>query len=118
MDEFKSNINQFINCDNTIKNYNERICAMREQKESYGNRIMSFMNSNNMSNTKLQLDKYNSTLKIGLHTQQESISYSFLLETFTEYFSSKEQAEHLLGVIKEKRGKKPKQVLVRNIYKK
>ena len=118
MNEFKNDISQFINCDNIIREYNEKIAAMREQKESYSNRIMSFMNANNMKDTKLQLNKYSSTLKMGIHTQQENMSYNFLYNIFTDYFKSTQQAEHLINYIKDKREKKPKRVLVRNIYKK
>ena len=117
MQEFKNDIILFIKCDNIVKSFNEKASAMREQRDSYSVRIMSFMRQNDMNETKLQLPRYNSTLKMGNHMTQESISYQFLYKTFLEYFRDEKQAEQLLLYIKEKRKKEPKCVLVRNILK-
>jgi len=117
MDEFKNDIKLYIKCDNVIKEFNEKAAAMREQRGSYSIRIMRFMNEHEMGETKLSLPRFNSTLKIGNHSNQESLSYSFLYNTFINYFGDPVQAENLLNYIKESRKKEQKHVLVRNTLK-
>ena len=117
MEEFKHDIKLFIKCDNVIKEFNEKASAMREQRDSYSIRIMRFMSENEMSSTKLSLPRFNSTLKIGTHSNQESLSYTFLYKTFINYYGDPTQAENLLNYIKETRKKEIKNVLVRNTLK-
>ena len=114
MEEFKKDIELFIKCDNVIKNFNLKVSAMREQRESYSTRIMKFMKEKEITDTKLQLPRFNSTLKIGKHTNQENISYTFLYSTFINYFGDPIKAEQLLNYIKESRKKEEKFTLVRN----
>jgi len=116
MDEFKKDITLYIKCDSMIREFNEKSTAMREQRDSYSHRIMSFMNKNNMNDTRINLA--NCSLKIGNHTNQETLSYQFLHRTFLEYFNGdRHRTEQLLMFIKESRTKENKQVLVRNLFK-
>ena len=117
MDEFKNDIKLYLKCDNIIKEFNEKVTAMREQRESYSNRIMKFMNEHDMTKTKLELPRYNSTLKISYQTNQESLSYHFLYNIFVKYFGDSSQADHLLNYIKDSRKKEQKNVLIRNLFK-
>lgn len=117
MNEFKNDIKLYIKCDNVVKTFNEKATAMREQRESYSNRIMKFMTEHNMNGTKLELPMFNSTLKMSKHTQLSPLNYNFLLNTFTKYFGDKEQAQDLLNYIKESRSKDIKYTLSRNVLK-
>ena len=117
MDEFKNDIRLYIKCDNIVKEFNEKSAAMREQRDTYSTRVMKFMDTHEMGETKLSLPRFNSTLKIGKHSNQESLSYTFLYNTFINYFGDPTQAENLLNYIKETRKKEQKCVLVRNILK-
>ena len=118
MEEFKNDITLYIKCDNLIRDFNERSTAMREQRESYSNRIMSYMSQHDLEDTKLDLKRYKSTIRMSTHTNQETMSYQFLQKTFTEYFGDKNQAENLIRYLKQSRTKEQKKVLVRNIIKK
>lgn len=117
MNEFKNDITLFIKCDNLVKSFNEKATAMREQRDTYSNRIMSFMNENKLQDTKLELPRFNSTLRIAKHSQQETLSYNFLHKTFIKYFRDRNEADKLLLYIREQRRKEMKSILTRNEYK-
>ena len=114
MEEFKKDIELFVKCDNIIKDFNQKMSAMREQRETYSIRIMKFMKDKEITDTKLQLPRFNSTLKIGKHMNQENLSYTFLYNTFINYFGNPIKAEELLQFIKESRKKEDKFTLIRN----
>ena len=102
---------QWIQCDDKIKEYNEKCKSVRQIKENLGTEILENLNLsdfNEQTIDKQALPKFNiETLQTSLVTQvsntYESYTNKFYKKCFTEFLGSEEKADELIKFMKSKR---------------
>ena len=102
---------QWIQCDDKIKEYNEKCKSVRQIKENLGTEILENLNLsdfNEQTIDKQALPKFNiEALQTSLVTQvsntYESYTNKFYKECFTEFLGSEEKADELIKFMKGKR---------------
>jgi len=102
---------QWIQCDDKIKEYNEKCKSVRQIKENLGTEILENLNLSDFNGEaidKQALPKFNiEALQTSLVTQvsntYESYTNKFYKGCFTEFLGSEEKADELIKFMKSKR---------------
>ena len=102
---------QWIQCDDKIKEYNDKCKSVRQIKENLGTEILENLNLsdfNEQTIDKQALPKFNiEALQTSLVTQvsntYESYTNKFYKECFTEFLGSEKKADELIKFMKSKR---------------
>ena len=113
---------QWIQCDDKIKEYNEKCKSVRQKKENLGTEILENLNLsdfNEQTIDKQALPKFNiESLQTSLVTQvsntYESYTKKFYKECFTEFLGSEDKADELIKFMKSKRKVQKKIILKRD----
>ena len=118
----ESKIVQWVQCDNQIKEYNdkmkEKIKPVREMRDKLSDEILQEINISNLEKTQIptfNIQALNTSIVPTVNNSYEGYTNKFLLDCFTEYFNSEEQAKELLTFMKNKRKVEKKYSLKRNI---
>ena len=114
MSEFNSNVVQWIEYDNEIKQYNDKIKSIKSEKSSLEVDILSHIENNDLKNNILNLPSYSSKLQYNSNKSYETMTNKFLLENFTKYFNDESKAKDLLEFLKNNRKFENKVSLKRN----
>jgi len=97
-----NNILKWIQYDNKIKDYNDKLKLLRDEKDKISEAMINKVSEDN------NLPVYNVTnLNTSVAFQKtnvyENYTTKFYKECFTEFFSSEEKAEDLMKFMKQKR---------------
>ena len=125
----ETNVVRWVQYDNKIKEYNEKIKLLRNERESLSNGIFDeLMIPKSVSNKQLPqftIGAMNTRVLCQKQRNYESITYKFLTECLREYFQndehtpeqSEEKAKDVLLYIRQKRGYEDKFILKQNTLK-
>ena len=118
----ESKIVQWVQCDNQIKEYNdkmkEKIKSVKEMKDKLGEEILQEINISNIEKSQIptfNIQALNTSIVPTINNSYEGYTNKFLSDCFTEYFNSEEKAKELLTFMKNKRKVEKKYSLKRNI---
>ena len=114
MSEFNSNVVKWIEYDNLIKQYNDKIKSIKSEKSSLEVDILSHIENNNLKNNVFNLQSYSSKLQYNSNKSYETMTNKFLLDNFTKYFNDENKAKELLEFLKNNRKSENKVSLKRN----
>jgi len=115
MSEFNSNIINWIEHDNEIKQYNEKIKELKSKKNSLESNILSHIENNDLKGNIFNLPSYSSKLQYISNKSYETMTNKYLLDKFTKYFNNDlEKAHNLLDFLKNERTFENKISLKRN----
>ena len=103
MSEFNSNIIKWIDYDNELKKYNDKIKSIKSEKNSLEINILSHIENNNLKDNIFNLPSYSSRLQYNSNKSYETMTNKFLLEKFTKYFNNSDKAKELLEYLKNER---------------
>ena len=97
----------WVKYDNKIKEYNEALKKLREERDSIGELMINEIESNDQID-KTNLPTYNithmnSSLSFQNSKTYESYTNKFYIDCFTEFLGSEEKAKELLDFMKKKR---------------
>jgi hypothetical protein len=113
---------QWVQCDNQIKEYNdkmkEKMKPLKEMKEQLEQEIIVELDVPNKEKSDLptfNIQALNTSIKPQVNNSYEGLTNKFLTECFSEYFNSEEEAKKLLLFIKSKRSIEKKYSLRRDI---
>ena len=110
MSEFNSNVVKWIEYDNLIKQYNDKIKSIKSEKSSLEVDILTHIENNNLKNNVFNLQSYSSKLQYNSNKSYETMTNKFLLENFTKYFNDENKAKDLLEFLKNNRKFENKEV--------
>lgn len=117
----ESKIVQWVQCDNQIKEYNEKmkekIAPVKQMRDKLSEEILHEINISNIEKSQIptfNIQALNTSIIPTVSNSYEGYSNKFLLECFTEYFNSEEKAKELLTFMKNKRKVEKKYSLKRN----
>jgi hypothetical protein len=97
----ETNVNQWVQLDNQIKEINERVKQMREKRNTLETTITTYVASNNLSNSTMQIS--NGKLKFANTKVLEPITLKYLEKTLCEVIKNKNQVDLIIDHIKQKR---------------
>jgi len=103
MSEFNSNIIQWMDHDNEIKQYNEKIKELKSKKNTLESDILSHIENNDLKNNIFNLPSYSSKLQYNNVKSYETMTNKYLTEKFTKYFNDPVKAIELLEFLKNER---------------
>ena len=97
----ESNVNKWIEIDNSIKNLNDRMKDLRTQKNGVEETIMNYADRNNINNLSIKTNEGILKLTQSKHTSQ--LTYKYLEKCLHEIISDNKQVENIINYIKNKR---------------
>ena len=117
----ESKIVQWVQCDNQIKEYNdkmkEKIAPVKEMRDKLGDEILQEINISQIEKSQIptfNIQALNTSIVPTVNNSYEGYTNKFLSDCFTEYFNSEEKAKELLTFMKGKRKVEKKYSLKRN----
>jgi hypothetical protein len=114
MSEFNSNVIQWVEYDNQIKQYNEKIKSIKSDKSTLEVNILSHIENNDLKNNVFNLSSYSSKLQYNSNKSYETMTNKYLLDNFTKYFNDENKGKELLEFLKNNRKFDNKVSLKRN----
>lgn len=118
----ESKIVQWVQCDNQIKTYNdkmkEKIAPVKQMRDKLGDEILQEINISQIEKSQIptfNIQALNTSIVPTINNSYEGYTNKFLSDCFTEYFNSEEKAKELLTFMKGKRKVEKKYSLKRNI---
>ena len=113
---------QWVQCDNQIKEYNEKmkdkLKPLKEMKDKIEQEIIVELDVPNAEKSDLptfNIQTLNVSIKPHVNNSYEGLTNKFLTECFSDYFGSEEEAKKLLLFIRDKRKVEKKFSLKRDV---
>ena len=109
---------QWVQCDDKIKEYNDKSKSVREMKEQLSKDIideLDIVNKDKSSMPIFNIGVLKTSITPQVNNSYESLTNKFLAECFREFFDSEEEAKKLLLFIKNKRKVEKKYSLKRDV---
>tara|TARA_B110000858_G_C17599202_1_gene379290 strand:- start:14 stop:358 length:345 start_codon:yes stop_codon:yes gene_type:complete len=103
MSEFNTNVIKWIDYDNEIKKYNDKLKSLKSEKNSLEVDILSHIENNNLQQNIFNLPSYSSKLKYNKNKSYETMTNKFLIDKFNKYFNDEDKAIHLFNFLKDER---------------
>jgi len=98
----ETNIVQWIQYDNKIKEYNEKLKSLRDERDKISKTMIQEV-SNNEQLPVYNLTNLNTSLEFQKTNVYENYTNKFYKDCFTEFLDSEEKAEELIKFMKQKR---------------
>ena len=98
---FENQIQQWVSIDNQIKQMNEKIKEMRGKRPLLENQLISYADSNNLSNSAIKIS--DGKLKFANTRVPEPITFKYLEKTLGEIIKNDSQVKLIIEHIKQKR---------------
>lgn len=98
---FENQIQQWVQMDNQLKQLNERTKELREKKNTLEKNITSYVSSNNLSNSTVQIG--DGKLKFANTKVPEPLTFKYLEKTLGEIIKNETQVQLIMEHIKQKR---------------
>jgi hypothetical protein len=98
---FENQVKQWVNIDNQLKELNERVKELRENKNSLEKNIIEYASDNNLSNSVLQIS--DGRLKFANTKSTEPLTFKYLEKALSEVIKNENQVKLIIEHIKQKR---------------
>lgn len=99
--DLESNVNKWIEIDDSIKNLTEKAKDLRTQKICVEDTIMNYVDRNNINNLSIRTDV--GILKVTQCKSTSQLTYKYLEKCLHEIISDDKQVENIIKYIKNKR---------------
>jgi hypothetical protein len=98
---FEDNIKLWVRLDNEAKRLQEQIRNLRDQKSQVGERIHTYVDTQNLSNAVVEIS--DGRLKFGEHNSTQSLTLGFVNECLSEIIKNPQQVDSIMEHIKNRR---------------
>jgi hypothetical protein len=98
---FESQIHQWVQIDNQLKSFNEKIKNLREQRNSLTENITKYAISNNLQNKNINIS--NERIQISNTKLAEPLTFKYLEKTLGEIIQNESQVKLIVEKLKQKR---------------
>jgi ferritin len=98
---FENSIKNWINLDNRLKLLNDEIKKLRNDKNIIQDRILNYVENNNLSKTTIEIN--DGKLKFNNSRTTQPLTLKFIQECLNEVISDKSDVEKIIDYIKSKR---------------
>lgn len=104
----EENIKNWVSIDNKIKEHNDELKELRQQRAEISNDVYEIVNKNNLSNATVQIS--DGKLKFQSVKVPQPLTIKFLKECLEDLYDDEEQVTQILKYIKKKRDENCKYV--------
>ena len=101
MENFQSNIQQWVSLDNDIKTLNNRIKILRDDKNRLHSNIIRFAEVQNLNNAQIEIS--DGKLAFANVKVQQPLTYKYLEEKLPEIIKDKDQVKYIISYLKQNR---------------
>lgn len=101
---FDSQIQQWVQIDNQLKQLNEKTKELREKRNSLEENIVNYVSSNDLSNASVQIS--DGKLKFVNTRVTEPLTFKYLEKTLGEVIKNESQVKLIMEHLKHKRATK------------
>jgi len=98
---FESQIQQWVQIDNQLKSFNEKIKNLREQRNALTENITKYAISNNLQNKNINIS--NERIQISNTKLAEPLTFKYLEKTLGEIIQNESQVKLIVEKLKQKR---------------
>lgn len=98
---FENQIKQWVQVDNQIKEFNDRIRDLREKRNTLEKTITTYAASNNLSNSSIKIGE--DKLKFSNTRIPEPLTFKYLEKTLGEIIKNESQVQVIMNYVKQKR---------------
>ena len=98
---FENQIQQWVSFDNQIKLLNEKVKDLRDKRNSLEDNIIEYANSNNLSNSTIQIS--DGKLKFANTRTPEPLTFKYIEKTLGEVIKNESQIKLIMEHLKQKR---------------
>lgn len=98
---FENQIKQWVQVDNQIKEFNDRIRDLREKRNTLEKNITTYACSNNLSNSSIKIGE--DKLKFATTRVPEPLTFKYLEKTLGEIIKNESQVQVIMNYVKQKR---------------
>ena len=101
---FEENIKNWVNIDNKIKQLNNNISDLRDNKKELSENILNYVNDKNLSNSTIHIS--DGFIKFNKTKQTTPLTYKYIEQCLNRCISDKSQVEYIINYIKDSRDNK------------
>ena len=101
---FESQIQQWVSLDNQLKQLNEKVKDLRDNRNNLEENITSYASENNLSNATVKIS--DGRLKFTNTKVQEPLTFKYLEKTLGEVIKNESQVKLIMEHLKQKRAVK------------
>jgi hypothetical protein len=101
MNEFEEQIKEWVSIDNQIRLFNEKLKSLREIRNNKNDRIMQYIEENNLSNASINIS--DGKLRFTKSRHIAPITLKYVEDCLSKCIKNKEQVDIVMKVIKESR---------------
>lgn len=101
MNDLSQSIKEWVNYDNQLKKYSEKVKELRVERNMIGEQIFGFVETNNLQNAVVEIT--DGKLKFQNVKQTSPLNFKFLEECLNDCISNKESVKDIIKYIKQKR---------------
>jgi len=98
---FENHIQQWVKIDNQLNQLTENVKDLREKRKILEQHITTYANSNNLSNSTIQIG--DGRLKITTTRVAEPLTFKYLEKTLGEVIKNESQVKQIMEHIRQKR---------------
>ena len=98
---FEKKIQEWVSLDNQVKELNDRIKLIKDQKNLVGKHILNHVEENNMNNANIRIG--NEKLKFVKISTSQTVTFKYLEQCLSEMIKNEDQVTKIIGYIKQKR---------------
>lgn len=98
---FENQIKQWVQLDNQIKEFNDRLRDLREKRNILEKNITTYAESNNLSNSSIKIGE--DKLKFANTRVPEPLTFKYLEKTLGEIIKNESQVQVIMNHVKQKR---------------
>ena len=99
--EFQNDVQKWVALDSQLKLANDKIRQLRDMKNQLTSKICSFIDSNHLRDTKLEISDGN--LKIYDHKEYSPITFAYIETSLDKIIPNKEHVAYIVKYLKENR---------------
>ena len=101
---FEDNIKNWVSLDNKIKQLNDELRGLRENRNNLTGELITYATDNDLTHKIIEITDGN--LKFQNQKITSPLTFKFITECLTDCISDEDQVKQLVNYIKEKRGVK------------
>jgi predicted transcriptional regulator len=98
---FENQIQQWVQIDNQLKNFNEKIKELRDKKNSISEQINNHIEENQLNNAAVKIS--DGQLKFVKIKETQPLTFKYLETCLSEIIKNEEQVKKIVEYIKNKR---------------
>ena len=98
---FEENIKNWVSLDNKLKQLNNNISDLRDNKKILTKQILDYVNTKDLLNTTIKIS--DGSIKFNKLRQTTPLTYKYVEQCLNRCISDKSQVEYIINYIKESR---------------